>query len=90
MPPRTPYNRRAAQIKRPERRNAGGAESVLRLAERGEFLVREGRTEEAVRLYRKMQRLPEAGALDLWLADTLAALAERPLAPDEVPMVKGT
>lgn len=86
MPPRTPYNLRAAWGPRPAQRAArrdgsGSAESVLRLVERGEFLVREGRIGEAMQLYRRMQRQPGAGALEPWLSDTLAALADRQPAP---------
>lgn len=88
MPPRTPYNHRAAQARKPVPRVDGSPESVLRLFERGEFLVREGRTREAVQLYRKMQQLPAAGALEPWLSDTLAALAAPNLLPDRDLIVK--
>lgn len=81
MPSRTPYNRRAAppksRFQRQAKRAAGSfePESVVRTAERGEFLVREGRTAEAASLYRRMLRMPAAATLGPWLESALSALA---------------
>lgn len=92
--PRNPYSRRGPQTTNRWPRRDGregdlqGQESIVRLSERGEFLVREGRTAEAASLYRRMLRSPAANTMGPWLESALAALGapagDAPGRPDSV------